>query len=468
MRRLLVWLAVGVGLSVPAVARAEEPLDGARVAAAVDKVASKAMAGPGAAGLSVCVRLDGHVVLSKGYGVADIEDGRAVTPRTMFHACSVSKQFAAAAIMRLVEQGKVKLDDPITRFVPELPTPGGTVTLRHLLTHTSGLKGYTEVERFEKLEGRDLTHDEVLAVVRDEPPLFAPGERFVYCNTGPYLLGMAVERVSGKEYGRYLGDEFFGPLGLHRSCYDPGLRDADLAVPHDVKDGKAAHAKAIAWSDAFASGGVLSTSEDLAAWMEALSSGRVVSPASFAEMTTGQKLNSGVALDYGFCLFVRAHHGHRVFFHTGSGPGCSAWLADYPDDHLIIAVMSNSAAVGAPRLGMSMAMAAFGIDTTPRDLPVGEPERARYSGRFRLEQWEDEGKKDGVARIYAQDTHLWIDAGVGRVSRLLNQGAGVFVVEAAPHVTVSFEGASGSNAEPASSCICDDGTHAQTGRRLPD
>jgi CubicO group peptidase (beta-lactamase class C family) len=469
MRGLCLWVGVVVAGVIPAFSAARGP-DPAHAADVVDAAAVRALATPGAAGLSVCVRVDGRTVLCKGYGVADGEDGRAVGPGTMFHACSVSKQFLAAAIMRLAERGRLGLDDPITRHLPEFVTPGRTVTLRQLLTHTSGLKGYTELERFKELEGRDLTHEEVLALVSNEPPLFAPGERFVYCNTGPYLLGMAVERVSGKDYGSFMRGEFFAPLGLSRTCYDPRCADPDVAVPHHPKDGRPVHAAPIAWSNAFAGGGLLSTAGDLAAWMDSLSAGKVVSADSFRQMTTVQRLNDGTPSGYGFYLFVREHGGHPVVFHTGTGPGCSAWVADYPEDHLVIAVMSNSGAVWAPRLGIAMAMAVFGVDTTPRDLPLSARDQARYSGRFRWEPWEDEPAEDQISRFYAKDGHLWIEASRGRTSRLLFQGSGAFVVEAAPTVIITFdENTPGTEAGGlAGTCASDDGVHAEIGRRVPD
>jgi D-alanyl-D-alanine carboxypeptidase len=443
------------------------PVETVRIPAVVDELAAEALKKPGTAGLSVCVRVDERVVLLKGYGLADVAVQRPVRPDAIFHACSVSKQFLAAAIMRLVERGQVGLNDPITKYIPEFPTPGRTVTLRHLLSHTSGLKGYTEVPAFTAVEDRDLTHEEVLALVKDEPPLSAPGEQFVYCNTGPYLLGMVVERLSGKDYGTFMRDELFRPLGLRHTRYDPHPADGgNWAIPHKVENGKAVHADPIAWANAFAGGGLSSTAGDLAAWMQALAAGRAVSAESYREMTTVQKLNDGTPTGYGLYLYVREHHGHPVVFHTGTGPGCSAWVANYPSDHMMIAVMSNSDAIWAPRLGIAMALAILGIDTTPKDMTLSGAELRRYVGRFRWTPWEDQGSKPGISRFYAEEGSLWIEAGDGRTSRLLYQGDGVFVVEMEPGFTITFADAAGG--APPETCISDDGTHAQSASRIDD
>ena len=456
-----------IGLLSLAVTHGPERLGIREIPTAVDDLATAALMKPGSAGLSICIRVDGNVVLSRGYGVADVADQRPVSPDAIFHACSVSKQFLAAAIMRLVERGEVRLEDPISKYIPEVLTPGRAVTLRHLLSHTSGLKGYTEVPAFTANEGRDLTHEELLALVKDEPPLFAPGEQFVYCNTGSYLLGMVVERVSGQDYGTFMRDEFFAPLGLRRTRYDPHPDDGgDWAVPHMVEDGKAVHAKSIAWANAFAGGGLSSTASDLAAWMQALAGGKAVSPESYRQMTTVQKLNDGTPTGYGLYLYVRDHHGHPVVFHTGTGPGCSAWVANYPEDHLVIAVMSNSDAIWAPRLGIELALAILGIDTTPADLPLSEAELRRYNGRFRWTPWEDRGPEPDISRLYVEDGKLWVDAGGERVSRLLYQGAGVFVVQRDPEYTITFAGTS--DETRAATCIGDDGIRAQVARRIRD
>src|SRR5690349_14259928 len=186
----------------------------------VDSVANAAVAEHRTAGVSVAVVRNGRTVLAKGYGYADLENDVPATPETVYRIGSVTKQFTAAAIMRLMEQGKLSLDDTIQKFLPNFPTQGNRVTVRHLLNHTSGIKSYTSLgPKWARVMRIDLATDSLVALFANEPFDFKPGDAWRYDNSGYFLLGMIIEKISGKTYGQYLRDEFFTPLGLKGTIY---------------------------------------------------------------------------------------------------------------------------------------------------------------------------------------------------------------------------------------------------------
>src|SRR5690348_4828479 len=186
----------------------------------VDSVATAAVAEHRTAGVSVAVVKNGRTILSKGYGFADLENDVPATPETVYRIGSVTKQFTAAAIMRLMEQGKLSLDDTLQKFLPNFPTQGNRVTVRHLLNHTSGIKSYTSLgPKWARVMRIDLATDSLVALFANEPFDFKPGDAWLYDNSGYFLLGMIIEKVSGKPYGKYLKDEIFTPLGLKSTIY---------------------------------------------------------------------------------------------------------------------------------------------------------------------------------------------------------------------------------------------------------
>jgi D-alanyl-D-alanine carboxypeptidase len=356
---LIVLLALGITL-LPQRAVAAQALTDEALAARIDALAAQTLANPGAAGLSIAVARGDKMILDKGYGKADLEQQVPANDATVFRIASVTKQFTAAAIMRFVEQGKLALDDDIAKYV-DYPTQGKTVTIRHLLTHTSGIKDYTEVPGFfETGTARDLPPAEVLDAVRNLPFDFEPGTRWAYSNTGYHLLGMIIEKVSGVPYAKHMQDEFFTPLHLAHTRYDVG---SDVipgrARGYDVINGAPANASYLSMTIPYSAGGLLSTAGDLVKWQLALIAGKVVSPASYRLMTTAAKLSDGSATRYGFGLFLSDVDGHSNFMHEGGIPGFNSILVDFTNEKLSIAVISNSPAVSAGQLAAEIARAAF-------------------------------------------------------------------------------------------------------------
>jgi D-alanyl-D-alanine carboxypeptidase len=356
---LVALLTLGLALLPLRPAAAQAPADAALIAR-IDALAAETLAHPGAAGLSIAVARGDRLILSKGYGKADLEHGVPATETSVFRIASVTKQFTAAAILRLAEQGKLALDDDFTQYV-DFPTHGKTVTIRHLLAHTSGIKSYTDVAGFfETGTAFDLPPAKVLEPVRNLPLDFEPGTRWAYSNTGYHLLGLIIERVSGVPYAQHLQDELFTPHDLLHTRYDVG----SAVIPgrargYDVIDGAPANAPYLSMTIPYSSGGLLSTAGDLVRWQLALIAGKVVSPESYAEMTTPATLPDGSSTPYGFGLFLSDVDGHPNFMHEGGIPGFNSILVYFTEEKLSIAVISNSPAASAGQLAAEIARAAF-------------------------------------------------------------------------------------------------------------
>ena len=386
-----------------------EPPSDAAISAAADKLAAETLSKAGAAGLSVAVARNGKVILSKGYGLAEIEHDAKADGDSLFRIGSITKQFTAAAIMRLVEQGKVGLDDPITKYLPSYNTQGRTITVRHLLTHTSGIKSYTEIKRIMVEEPEhEFKHQELIDMVQNEPLAFEPGTKWVYCNTGYYLLGMIVEQVSGKSYCEYLQDEFFGPLGLdHTRCDSNTEIIKGRAQGYAMSGKKLTNDKGLATGTPFAAGMLIASAHDLVVWADDLASGKVVSEASYKQMSTPFELADGSSTHYGFGLSIDEQFGHARVQHGGGIFGFNSMLERFPEDGLTVAVISNSEAIPAARVAQALGREALGVtdQPVPAEATLSPADASRCEGQYALPDVELEvtiSQRDG--KLFAQAT----------------------------------------------------------------
>jgi CubicO group peptidase (beta-lactamase class C family) len=248
----LAFVAFVLTLTCP-VAQAQAP-SASEIAKRVDVIAKMALSRP-VAGISVAVARDGRVVFARGYGLANLEHAVAVTPNTVFHIASISKNILAAVILQLADEGKLRLDDDVTKYVQEAPTHGRHVTVRQLLNHTSGIYSFTSLPEAENNERLDLTHEHVLRLIKDKPLDFEPGTSWRYDNSAFYLAGMVVERVTRQEYGDYVREHIFKPLGMNSaSLCDARMVVSHLASGYEVDHGKLLNASLMSWKLPFAAG----------------------------------------------------------------------------------------------------------------------------------------------------------------------------------------------------------------------
>src|SRR5688572_30212293 len=300
------------------------------------------------------------------HGLADVDAWRAPTAATIYQIGSITKQFTSAAIMKLVEQGRVKLDDDLSKYVPQFPLQGKKVSIRHLLNHTSGIHSYTSSSAWQKTWSDELSPDAIIKFVAADTFDFAPGTAYRYNNTGYVLLGMVIEKASGQKYADYLDKTFFKPLGLRQTSYCPSkTSDPSFALGHSKGPNGTVRAKFMHLSHPFSAGALCSTVGDFAKWQRALDGGKVVSPASYALMSTADTLNSGRRINYGFGLVPGMFNGHKTVSHTGGINGFATAATYVPDDSLSIVVYTNFDGESPNRLVQNLLRVAYG------EAPVG-------------------------------------------------------------------------------------------------
>jgi D-alanyl-D-alanine carboxypeptidase len=286
--------------------------------------------------VSLAVTKAGKVVKAKGYGYANLELKVPATEATVYKIGSISKQYLASGIMLLKEDGKVSLDDKISKYLEGTPATWSAITVRHVLTHTSGIP--REAPGFDPVK---IQPDAVVIATSYPLPLrFAPGEKWEYCNVGYFILGEIIHKVSGRPWPEFLQDRMFGPLKMTAT----GPTSMRALIPHRAggyvwKDG--AFENAATYLALRPSGAFLSDVRDLAKWEAALLSGSILKKATLDEMWTPVKLNDGSTHEYGLGWFVGAYKGHKEIQHGGSLPGFRAQMTRYPDDQITVIVLTN-------------------------------------------------------------------------------------------------------------------------------
>jgi CubicO group peptidase (beta-lactamase class C family) len=354
-----------------------------RIAGAVDSIVADALRDGRAAGMSVAVVMGHDTIVLKGYGHAELEHRVPTPDRALYEIGSVTKQFTAAAVIQLHEAGALDLDDDLTKHLPDYPAQGRTVTLRRLLDHTSGIRGYTELPEFGPLSVRRLARDSLVALFSAHPFDFEPGDALIYNNSGYFLLGLIIERVSGMSYEEYVREHLFRRAGMEDSGYcDERAIVSGRAHGYDMTPDGLRRAAYLDHTWPYAAGSLCSTAGDLVAWNRALHGGRILSPAGYRELTTPRPLNDGVPVRYAGGLLVDSVNGQRVIEHGG---GINGFLTDvkyFPDQHLTIAVLVNTAGPVAPkRITRDIAGLILG-GTPPESVPLATPPDV-YAGEYR-------------------------------------------------------------------------------------
>lgn len=311
----------------------------------VDKIVKAQMAQHHIPGVALAIIQNGRRVKTSAYGYANLELKTPVTPDTAFEIGSITKQFTAACVMLLAQDGKLSVDDPVSKYLPDTPLGWSKITLRHLLTHTSGIKNYTDLDGFELT--RHLTQAQFIKKIGALPLDFQPGAQFSYCNTGFNLLGYVIENVSGQNYWDFLRQRIFLPVGMTATTdRNPRNLIPGRACGYELSpDGQYVN-RDYDLTDVFSAGAVVSTIGDLAKWDAALNTGKILSESSKQQMWSPAKLNDGTLHDYGFAWWVSPIEDHRRIGHTGETSGFNASFERFPDDHLSIIVLSNSGESG--------------------------------------------------------------------------------------------------------------------------
>jgi CubicO group peptidase (beta-lactamase class C family) len=368
----LLSLAQGTARSQPAPAPA--------VTARLDAVAS-AYAAQGRFVGSILVIEGDRVLLDRGYGEANLDWAIPNAPDVKFRIGSLTKQFTAALILLLQEDGKLSLSDPVSAYLPDAPAAWSKITVYQLLHHVSGIPDFTDDPRFPVWSASPRTPKEILALIADKPLDFPTGAKFSYSNTNYEVLGAIIEKVSGKTYARMLSSRLFEPLGLK----DTGLDGDDLVLPHRAlgyrREGENlvyAHSESL--TVPWAAGAMYSTTGDLARWAKALYGGKVLSPASLKEMTT-----PGLG-EYGMGLLVATHAGGPIIWHNGGIEGFHSYLAWRPQSRLTVVVLANDQGSADEVIAGKLIDVAEGRPPVERKaVAISPADLARFTGVFTLE-----------------------------------------------------------------------------------
>ena len=332
---------------------------------------------------TVLVARDGTPVLNKGYGMANLEWNVPNSPNTKFRLGSITKQFTAAAILLLEERGKLKVDDRIKTYLPDIPMSWERITVFNLLTHTAGIPNFTALSEYATAKSRPTTVDGTLATLRDKVLDFGPGEKMSYSNSGYLVLGSIIEKVSGQSYEKFVTDNFFTPLDMKDSGYDSNtLVIKRRASGYNRLPAGYVNAGYIHMSVPHAAGALYSTTEDLLKWEQALFDGKVVSKASLDRMITPFKN------DYAFGLTVSTEKGRRVIAHGGGIDGFNTHLAYYPDSRTVIIALSNVAGpipgVLGAQLGAVMHGESVTLTSERQTITLPAATLAKYVGTYAL------------------------------------------------------------------------------------
>lgn len=411
------------------------PASAAEVRSLADSLAEGMISEGRTAAVSMAVIRGADTLVHAGWGDASVELDAPATAETVYRIGSLTKQFTAALLQRLAAAGSLSGDDTLARWI-ELPeawrsqeTP---VTLRHLLTHTSGIPSYTSVDAFWEESALPLSHEEVLDFVREDSLQFTPGTDWSYSNTGYYLLGMVAEEVTGRPYDDVLRDSLLAPLGLERTSYcwrapviqarAAGYARSD-SVPGvgKLEAPRLVNARPLSMAPPFSAGALCSTVGELVEWTRALHGGDVLAPERLGEMTTEATLADGEGAGYGFGLSVSELGSHRKLSHGGGINGFSSVLAHYPEeegpgDDLTVAVLANADGAPVGRTEEELARAVLGVPAPEvADLPVPASLTERVTGRYLIA-----GELPTEVRL--RDGKLFAQAEGQREWRMLYQG----------------------------------------------
>lgn len=380
-------------------------------------------------GCAVGVSHEGEMVYQRGYGMSNMEHAIAITPHAIFHVASISKQFTAFSILLLEQEGKLSVSDDVRKYIPELPSYGKTITIDHLLHHTSGLRDQWDLLGLSDWRDDDLiTEEDVMRVVPRQKELnFEPGDEYLYSNTGYTLLAVIVKRVSGKSLRDFADERIFRPLGMTSTHFHD---DHTMIVPNRTQAyqprREGGWAISIPVFDTYGATSLFTTVGDLLKWEHNFADAKVGGRALVAKFTTPGKLNDGMPITYARGVVVDEYRGLRTVGHSGADAGYRADVVRFPDQHLAVAALCNLTNINPSQLTRRVAAVYLGgrmapVDTGAgaRPVAVAQGELARYAGAY----WSP--RTEEVRRFEARGDTLFIRGGAG--TALTPVGDGRFV-----------------------------------------
>ncbi|NKB88134.1 MAG: serine hydrolase [Acidobacteria bacterium] len=315
----------------------------AGIVAAIDDVISDYFPSQSAPGVAVLITRDGERVYERAIGRANLEVNADIGTDSVFRIGSNTKPFTAAAVPKLVDEGRLSFQDEIGAHLPDYPSHDRSITIKHLLTHTSGISDFTSIDGFYPRQFVDQSPEDFIEFFKDEPLQFEPGSQYRYSNSGYFLLGHIVATVTGMPYSTYLDETFFAPLGMDNTFYDSSRRIVENRASGYVPEGDGfLNGKYISNSIPYAAGSLISTVEDLATWYDAVMSGRIVDQALVEQATSPYRLEDGSLSCCGYAWFLGDLAGSPVIGHTGGITGFYSTLVYLPRERVFAAALTNA------------------------------------------------------------------------------------------------------------------------------
>lgn len=342
------------------------------------------------AGATVIVTKDGKTLLRKGYGLSNVENKVTMQADHIMRLGSITKQFTAVGILMLIDEGKIALNDPLTKFMPDYPETGKKVTIEHLLTHTSGIPSYTNKPNFFETATKDLSVTQMVDTFKNDALDFEPGTSWNYNNSGYFLLGAVIEKVSGMSYAKFVEQRIFIPLGMKNSAYEAYERAAHPhAVGYSFNLGKFEHSHKISMTQPYAAGALVSTVDDLAKWNTAISTGKLLKAESWKRAFTSYKLKDGKDTSYAYGWGIGQLQEQPMISHGGGIPGFSTFALQLPTQKVYVAVLTNSdSGLAQPEMVASRLAAAAMGKAIPEfnAIKLDEKTLDRYVGVYRIDE----------------------------------------------------------------------------------
>ena len=396
------------------------PIDAARI----DAAAAKEIGDNPTAGVSVAIARGGEIVLARGYGVADVEAKTPAPADTRYPIMSVSKAITAVAVLKLVEEGRLSLEDPVGKWFPELPAG---VTVYHLVTHTSGIRDFWMLDDYK--EQSPARPAEVVPILAKTPVEFAPGEKFDYVNSNYLVLGLIVEKVSGRPLADVLAEVVFRPAGMTATSLD--CKDGARGYRVEDKTFVAPNPFTVPPGDGSAS--VCSTAPDLARFGQALVVGKLLRPETVKRMLAPAHLGNGKEIEFGLGMELEQFDERPVATIEGGGSGFAARFNHFREEGITVAVLANTATNAVARLRFYAGRAARGVPlpvATPRPLP--DAEREAFVGDYQFEGF--------VMHIYLKDGDVWARVNDPAGEKLVYIGDGIFGGTEEPDLRLELRG----------------------------
>lgn len=349
---------------------------------------------------TVLVARGDQVLFSKGYGEANLEWQVANTPTTKFRLGSITKQFTGGSVLLLEQRGKLKVDDPIKKYMPDAPATWDAITLEHLLTHTSGIPNVTSLPDFGERKVHAAKVEEAISWFRDKPLEFVPGERMAYSNSGYLLLGFVIEKVSGQSYAQFVQENIFTPLGMRDSGYDSNSAIIERrAAGYTPGPDGIVNADYVSMTIPHAAGALYSTTEDLLRWQRALYANKLLSADAVRRMTTPFKNG------YGFGLTIPEGK-RRVYQHGGGIEGFNTHLIYYPESDVTVAALANLNGGAPAEIAGKLGALAHGdsvtLNSERKEITLSQKRLQRYVGTYSLAPNVDIMVTASDAQLYVQ------------------------------------------------------------------